>query len=116
MIDDIKQNIGAKVKLVRSDANLTQEQLAFDIEVSVETISNIERGKVIPSIDTLLKISQKLNFSISDFFAGLDRKKLSNKRIESEARMLHNIKKLENKELDFAIKQVELLIEYLNSK
>ncbi len=116
MINNIKLKLGIKVKLARRDANLTQEQIAFDIGVSVETISNIERGKVLPSIDTLLKISQKLNFPISDFFIGLDKKKLLTRRIESEIKMLHNIKKLEDKELDLAAKQVEALIEYLNKK
>ena len=116
MVSNIKTIIGTKVKNARSGAHLTQEQLAFDIEVSIETISNVERGKVLPSIDTLLKISQKFQFPITDFFCGLDNKKIPIRRIEAETQILHNIKSLNDKELKLVSKQIEVLIEYLHAK
>ena len=50
--------IGARIKQAREQAHVTQERLAEQIEVSVQYISDLERGKVGASVSTVIKICQ----------------------------------------------------------
>ncbi|GAA0114932.1 MULTISPECIES: helix-turn-helix transcriptional regulator [Clostridium] len=49
-----------KIKLLRIERNITQEDLAIDLGVNRSTISEIERGTFNPSL--------KLAFSIANYF------------------------------------------------
>ncbi|HDO9489898.1 TPA: helix-turn-helix transcriptional regulator [Clostridioides difficile] len=49
-----------KIKLLRAEQGITQEDLAIDIGVNRSTISEIERGTFNPSL--------KLAFSIANYF------------------------------------------------
>lgn len=68
MNDDIGIQLGERLKLLREAEGLTQAQLAGILGKSVETISNFERGRTIPSVRTLDFLSKKLEVPISDFF------------------------------------------------
>lgn len=68
MNDAIAIQIGRRLKAFREAAQLTQAELAVLSQKSVETISNFERGKPIPSVLTLEKLAQELNLRIRDFF------------------------------------------------
>ena len=48
--------VGARVKEWRLSVNETQEEFAEHINRTVETISNIERGLVLPSLETVVNI------------------------------------------------------------
>ncbi|MFC0190153.1 tetratricopeptide repeat protein [Fictibacillus aquaticus] len=61
---DISTQIGIKIKEMRTVQNITQEELAKGI-VNRSFISQLEKGTVSPSIDTLDKLAQRLNCSIS---------------------------------------------------
>jgi len=58
--------IGARIKHSREIAGYTQEKLADLTDVSIQYISDLERGIVGTSIPTLIKICETLNVS-SDF-------------------------------------------------
>ena len=53
---EINIQIGEQVRLAREQAKLTQEQLAEQIEVSPQYVSDLERGVVGISIPTLKKL------------------------------------------------------------
>lgn len=56
--------IGIRVKAIRIQRGLTQEQLAEKIGVSWSAISNLERGRHIVSIERLLDISAALDVGL----------------------------------------------------
>lgn len=60
-------NIGDKLKLLRQSKKITQIELAKLLNKSVSTIQKYESNKVLPSINILQEISQKLNIDISYF-------------------------------------------------
>ncbi len=60
-MNDLKKQLGQKIKLVRKSKNMTQEQLAEIVDIGVPNISYIENGKFAPSIDTLQKIAKALD-------------------------------------------------------
>jgi len=57
-----------KLKSIRLEKGLTQEELASKVGVSRQTINYIERGKYKPTILLALKISHVLNVKVEDIF------------------------------------------------
>ena len=56
--------ISENIKQIRKSSQFnTQEKFAEFIDVSVETISNIERGNVLLKTSTLVSIAEKCNVS-----------------------------------------------------
>jgi DNA-binding XRE family transcriptional regulator len=64
-----KYKLGLRLKSWRKQRNLTQEELAEKITVSVHAISAIERGINFPSTTTLEKLSTILNIPLSEFYS-----------------------------------------------
>lgn len=67
-IRKLKNNIGKKLKQLRLDRGISQEKLAEFVNMSREHISCIERGKNMPTIETLYNFSKFFEIDIKDFF------------------------------------------------
>jgi len=67
-MNKLKIQFGRKLKDIRKQKNLTQEQLAETVGVSAEFISNIERGINAPSFKTLENLSRKLDIPVWKLF------------------------------------------------
>ncbi len=67
-MSQLKMNFGKRMQALRLEANMTQEKLANEIGVSVESISNIERGIFGPKFDNLEKIADVLNIPVKALF------------------------------------------------
>ena len=112
MEEAVKKHMGLKVKIMRERAKLTQEQLAEECGVSWRTISNLERGLVVPDLTMLRSIAQKFNASVDDM---LELKSISNKspaRIAKELKLYEEIKALNSKTLDFLLDIIPLFLSY----
>ena len=62
---------GKRVAEVRKSKNVTQQQLAHDIGMSVVAIAYIETGKRWARLGTLNKIAKRLGVDISELFRGM---------------------------------------------
>lgn len=62
-------NIGLRLKSLRSSKGLSQRKLAAKSGVSNATISLIENGRTDPSMGMLKRILESLNVSFAEFFA-----------------------------------------------
>ncbi len=71
---DLAQSIGTAARTARLALQLTQEDAAERIGVSVEFYSRIERGTALPSLTTLVRITVVLNVS-ADVLIGLKKVK-----------------------------------------
>lgn len=61
-------NIGKNVRKIRKqELNQTQEEFAELIDMSKDTVSNIERGQVIPTMICMVIISNATNKSVDSF-------------------------------------------------
>lgn len=67
---EIRMNIGEKIKELRIQKSLTQEELADRAELSKGFISQVERDLTSPSIATLVDILQCLGTNLEEFFSG----------------------------------------------
>lgn len=71
MTDTVAIELGLRIKELREAAGLTQAELATLSLKTVETISNFERGKTLPSVRTLVALAPHLDCSPADFFSKL---------------------------------------------
>lgn len=94
-----------RFKEIRVKRNITQVDLAKQIDVKQETISAYESGKALPSADALIKIADYLNTS-TDYLLGRidDDSPLSGFNIKEmnpkTYKMLNNFIMLKEKEKD----------------
>ena len=57
-----------KLKIARTEKNLSQQELADLIGVTRQTIGLIEKGKYNPTLNLCLKIAKTLNKTLNDLF------------------------------------------------
>lgn len=62
----INVEIGARIKQARMECGITQEQMAELVDVTVQYVSDLERGVTGGSVGTIVKICRTLSVS-SDF-------------------------------------------------
>lgn len=61
---------GAMVHRLRLERGVTQEALAFRANITIASLSRIERGAVAdPKVSTLRKIAKALNMSMAELLA-----------------------------------------------
>ena len=66
---DIRVRIGLRIKQLRANAGLTQDQLAYAINLSRSYLAEVETGKRNISIVNLERICDGLQVSMTGFFA-----------------------------------------------
>ncbi|MGO1478685.1 helix-turn-helix domain-containing protein [Senegalia sp. (in: firmicutes)] len=69
-------NIGKKIKELRMENSLTQEELADRCELSKGFISQIERDLTSPSIATFTDILESLGTNLKEFFTEIENGKI----------------------------------------
>lgn len=57
-----------RVKVLRAECNLTQEELAEKVGVTRQTVIAIESGKYLPSLPLAFKISRLFKSKVEDIF------------------------------------------------
>lgn len=60
--------IGNRIRKLRNDISLSQEQLALKAGIAPSFLGEIERNTKKPSIDSIEKIANALEISLSEFF------------------------------------------------
>ena len=63
-----KEIIGKKIRQIRKERGLSQEELSEKIDISPRHMCTIENGNSFPSIETFIKISEILDIDINEFF------------------------------------------------
>lgn len=65
---DIKIAVGKRIKELRNQLGISQEELAYLVGLDRTYITSVERGKRNISIINLEKLSKALNVSLNVFF------------------------------------------------
>ena len=58
--------IGEKIKIIREDRKISQEQMAKSLNVSGQAVSNWERGKGYPDISNIIRLSEIYDISLDE--------------------------------------------------
>ncbi len=105
---DTKTRLGLRLKAIRKEKKLTQDELAARMGRSVDALSNLERGKSLPNFTTIELLCQALNIPLKNLFdfeeASLPRRKAQLlEELQSIARGLSDA------DLELAIEQIRAL-------
>ena len=73
--------IGAKIKKLRIERNMTQEELGSELSVSAQAVSKWENGTTLPDIQLIPEISVLFGVSIDELFSLTDESRMD--RIEN---------------------------------
>lgn len=65
-MSELSVSLGARIKTLRKLQSFTQEKLAEMAELNATYIGQIERGEKSPTLDTLGKISNAFDISVSE--------------------------------------------------
>lgn len=64
----IQNEIGRRLKTLRLEKELSQEDVACEVKISRDHLSNIENGKYPLNIKTLYKLAEFYNVDMKYFF------------------------------------------------
>ncbi|WMJ80201.1 helix-turn-helix transcriptional regulator [Clostridium sp. MB40-C1] len=67
-----KKLFNTKIKILRAEGNLTQEDLAIDLGINRGTILEIERGTFNPSLKLAFSIAKYFNKTVDEIFEILE--------------------------------------------
>ena len=70
--NEVKHKLGRNIKIERIRNDITQEQLAERIDMSVSYVSKLEQGLTSPTAIALYKMSKVLNIPMEKFFEDVD--------------------------------------------
>lgn len=106
---NILTTLGKNIRKIRLQKGITQENLACDIQKSVNFISLVENGKTGISIPTLVDICKILNTDFNSLFADI----ITTSDIKNDNYIINSFKFLEEKD-KLIVKQ--LITYIINSK
>lgn len=66
----LRTRLGPALKTARLAKQLTQNELAAEVETDPETISRFERGATLPSLVRLLHLAEALGVTVSSLLSG----------------------------------------------
>lgn len=67
-VDPIERVVGRRVRVLRTAAGLTQQELARRAKISAKFVSLVETGKVNTSIGVLSRVAAAVGIPLSTFF------------------------------------------------
>jgi len=110
MSNHLKTYLGGQVRSFRRMTGQTQASIDEAIGRTAEAVSNIETGKSLPSLDTLVLLADVFNVPITEFFPAQDHDpSRSPNRLKREAEAMTLIRAMPDKELRIALAQLEAL-------
>jgi transcriptional regulator with XRE-family HTH domain len=62
----LARQLGARIRALRLEAKVTQEQLAWDCDLDKGYLSQVEAGKRTPSVPVLAAIAKRLGVEMAD--------------------------------------------------
>jgi transcriptional regulator with XRE-family HTH domain len=66
---NINKKLGIKIRNLRREKNITQEELAFRAELTFTYLNQIENGKRNPTVDAIARIAKGLGVKAQNLLA-----------------------------------------------
>ncbi len=106
---ELNIQIGERIRYSRETSELTQEKLAEMIDVSIQYISDLERGVVGTSIPTMIKLCETLKVSSDYILLGrIEKNDLSD--------IIERLRFLSPNELQIVEKGINVLLEAISCR
>lgn len=105
-----QDRVALRIKTIRKRRGMTQEQLAEQIERTADAVSQLERGRSLPSFETLERLAVALDVPIRDFFdTDGDDGQTNPRRGKLMTTLLYLARNLSDKELQTAVQLIEVI-------
>lgn len=114
MKEQIKKILALKIKALRESKGMTQENLASLCNVSWRTISNLERGLVVPDLIMLLEMARIFGVTIDQMLDCSPDSSKTKSRLEREQFIIEKIRTSNDKVLDFLFDELMLLFKHFH--
>ena len=62
---------GERIQNLRKDREVTQEQLAIDLNISDRYMRNLEKGEKVPSVDLFVELRERFGSSLDYIVLGV---------------------------------------------
>lgn len=110
-----RKSFGLRLKAIRKQRRLTQEQLAQILDRSVDSVSNMERGVNLPNFETLRRIAEKLEVPIEALSErmGGDMSEEDKERMWLESTLADIARNLDTWSLRVAVEQFQALARHV---
>ncbi|MBV9016367.1 MAG: helix-turn-helix transcriptional regulator [Alphaproteobacteria bacterium] len=106
----LKRDVGCRIAEARLRCGLTQGSLSEHVGCSVVTISNLERGRLLPNLRMLAAVSRALSVPLRDLLGEVEKvDPLNRRRTRLELRCRALLNQLSNELLDTAVQQLSAL-------
>jgi transcriptional regulator with XRE-family HTH domain len=104
-MQDLKKKLGDAFRDGRLRMGLTQEALADSVGVTVETISNSERGESLVTLPVFLSLAAALELDLTEFVGAVPnkRRKVAVKRLRTEGELRQLAEQLNDADLDLLV-------------
>lgn len=113
---DLRSRFAAELRVARTQAGLTQEQLAAAADTSPDYLSKLERGLNSPSLETLAALVKVLGLDLTAVLAiPLQERRASPARVELEARAASIARSLDDRSLT-ALLEIADTLQRLSAK
>lgn len=104
----LKARVGVRIREIRKLRGLTQEDLADRSDRSVDGISALERGVVLPGLETLERLAEVLDVPIASFLDS-PADDSGSARAQLLAQLMLLSRALDDSDLQVAVEQVSAL-------
>lgn len=104
----LKVRVGTRIREIRRTRGLTQEALAERTDRSVDAISAMERGIMLPGFETLDMLARALKVPLADFFDS-EMEPVSKERERLWIKLVTTARSLSDTDLEIAVEQVAAL-------
>ena len=103
-------DLGTKIKNIRYNSNISQEELARILKINRNYLSRIETNKTPPTSEVLLTLANKFNLSIDSLLGiNLDGLEGPEARKEKIKKITTQCMHLSNTELDFILNMIYVM-------
>jgi transcriptional regulator with XRE-family HTH domain len=103
MNDSLLEEIGLRLKEIRTEVNLSQDDFSIQLDVFQSSISAIEKGQRKISPEIVIKLHEKYEINISWLFTGKGEMRLVEPADESKSELLLRLEEMENEIMEHKI-------------
>ena len=107
-------NYGERLRSLRRERGLTQEEVALRADITTSYYGQIERGSANPSVALLEKICTVMGISISDIFTNADTNPLTIDALSMQ--IIHQLNGKSDEEKELILSMIKTAFRLQNSK
>jgi len=105
-----RKNVATNIRRIRQAAGMTQAQLASAADVADATISRIERGRLVPSVELAQRLAKALDLGVDDLLGPEPRDARKTPPRPAVARLVALVRDMDDGQIDDVTRALKLLL------